>query len=106
MSVRKIFDKYFNGSKNFITPNVYEYGERKFGDYFLFYEKSRGEGFNGEDLFAITFLIMNKGAVRRIDLSKCFNSKKEVDDYLKSITSKDITFADKYGEIKSMSELY
>lgn len=103
-NTRYIFDRYFNGNKNFFTPNVYSYGHKKFGDIVLLYEKSKGKGLFDADLYGLSFLLLNNktNEVQQIGLSKAFNSPKELDSYLKTITLKTIKESDVFGEIKTI----
>ena len=97
---RKYFDFYFNGQGNFITPEAYDYTHIKFGDETLLIEKSQGE-FLDKKVFGVTTLVLNeKGKLQRIDLGKPFDSKKDVEDYIKSITPEVFEKAERYGEIK------
>lgn len=101
-NTRYIFNRYFNGNKNFCTPHTYAYGHKKYGNTILLYEKSKGKGLFDSDLYGLTFLLLNNktNEVQRIDLSKAFNSPKELDKYLATINLKTIKEADIYGEIK------
>ena len=101
-NTRYIFNRYFNGNKNFCTPHTYAYGHKKYGDTVLLYEKSKGRGLFDSDLYGLSFLLLNNktNEVQRIDLCKAFHSPKELDKYLVSINLKTIKEADIYGEIK------
>ena len=101
-NTRYIFDRYFNGNKNFFTPNVYSYGHKKYGYKVLLYEKSKGKGLFDSDLYGLSCLLLNSktNEVQQIDLSKAFDSPKELNDYLKTINPKAIREADLFGEIK------
>ena len=104
-NTRYIFDRYYNGNKNVLTPNVYAYGHKKYGDTVLLYEKSKGRGIFDTGLYGLSFLLLNNetNEVQKIDLCKAFNSPKELDDYLATITLKEIKEADLYGEIKTIN---
>ena len=104
MGTSEIFDKYFNGAKNFFTNHTYGFGRIKFDEELLFYEKSQGKGLFGSQLYGVTFLIGNSetGEVQRIDLSKCFSSKEEVENYIATINLEVFENADRYGEIKKI----
>ena len=108
MSVRDVFNEYFNGEPNFVTPNVYGFGTRKFGDYTLLYEKSCGERIFSDEghIYAVTFLLYNKGNVEHLDLGKAFGSKSEVEEYIKSIKSDMLWKADRIGETKRIVNVY
>lgn len=105
MSVKDVFEKYFKSNRNFVTPNVYEYGKRKFGDYYLLYEKSYGERIFREEgeIYSVTFLLANKGNVEHLDLGKAFGTPKEVDEYIKSIKSNMLWKAERIGENKRIN---
>lgn len=102
MNTKYIFNRYFNGEKNFITPKVYNYGYIQFGDKTLLYEKSKGKGLYDHTIYGLTFLVIDNetNEVQRIDLSKPFNSSKELNKYLKSISKEEFENAEVYGEIK------
>lgn len=102
MNVKLIFDKFFNGEKNFMTPDVYGYTKKKFGDEYLVIEKSRGLGFEHEDIFGCSILVHNPVTMetQHIELSQMFYSNKELDKYIKSITREMFENAERFGEIK------
>ena len=101
-NTRYIFDRYFNGNKNFFTPNVYSYGHKKYGYKVLLYEKSKGKGLFGSDLYGLSCLLLNNetNEVQQIDLSKAFGSLKELDNYLETINADSVKEADLFGEVK------
>lgn len=103
-NTKYIFDKYFNGNKNFFTPHVYQYGHKNFGDKVLLYEKSKGKGLFDTDLYGLSLLLLNSETdeVQQIDLSQAFKNSKELNDYLKKISLKDIEEADLFGEVKTI----
>lgn len=102
MNVEYIFEKYFNGNKNIFTPFTYGFDKIHFGNEVLLVEKSKGEGLFEKELFGIVFLVLNleDNTVQRIDLDKPFYSKKEAENYVKSITFEIFKNAHRYGEIK------
>lgn len=101
-NTRYIFDRYYNGEKNFFTPHVYAYGHKKYGSTILLYEKSKGKGLFDTDLYGISFLLLDDetNEVQPIDLAKAFKTPKEVNSYLKTIGLEEIKKADLFGEIK------
>ena len=101
-NTRYIFNRYYNGNKNFFTPHVYAYGHKKYGNKALLYEKSKGKGLFDSDLYGLSFLLLNTetNEVQPIDLSKPFKTTKELDKYLNTIGLKEIEEADLYGEVK------
>lgn len=100
--IGKIFDKYFNGNKNFITPNVYEYDKKIFNEGIVLIEKSSGMGMFNEEIFGCTTLFLKNNTVQKIDLSEAFYSKDEVENYINNLTEKDVKEAIKYGELKNI----
>ena len=103
MEIAKIFDTYFNGEKNFFTDKVYGYAKIDLGDgLYILCEKSEGEGLFGTYLYGCTTLIYDKlnNLVGRIDLSKAFTDKLELEKYIKSIDIETVKKADFYGELK------
>ena len=105
MNIEHIFNTYFNGETNFVTPNIYDYDYKSFGDKILLIEKSKGKGFiSNQTIFGCTTLIYipKKNSVQRIDLSQCFYSKQEINTYIKNINSNTINNATVYGEIKTI----
>lgn len=101
-NTRQIFNEYYNGEKNFLTPNVYSYGHKRFGYKVLLYEKSSGRGIRNDPLYGLSFLLLNNrtNEVQKIDLCKAFQSTDELDKYLESIGLNEIHEADVYGEVK------
>ena len=102
MNVREIFDVYYNGEKNFMTPNVFGYAKKKFGDEYVVFEKSQGEGLFDTPLFGCSALVHNPitGDTQKIELSECFKELVEVDEYIKQVTQTKFDEARRYGEIK------
>lgn len=97
ISIREVFDRYFNGEKNFMTPKVYGYDQIFVRNGIVFVEKSK----NVENtLYGVTTLFYNKyeKTVNRIDLSKSFGSAKDALKYIHSITNSMVEKADLYGE--------
>lgn len=105
MNIAGIFDNYYNGEKNFFTPRVYGYEHKLINeDYELVIEKSRGTGLFDQPLYGCTVLVIHKQkqTVQQIELSKAFNSPKEVNDYIKNITVEDVIEAEIFGEEKKV----
>ena len=100
-SAHKVFNEYFNGETNFMTPEVIGYEEKGFGEEVLLIEKSTGD-FLDHTLWGCSVLIRNKktNQTQKIELSKCLFSEKELDKYVKSITPKMVKRARRYGETK------
>jgi hypothetical protein len=101
-TIKEIFNMYYNGEKNFMTPKVYGYSYKKFGDEILLFEKSEGEGISGEPLYGASALVYNTvtNEVQKIDLSQPKHSRADIEAHIKSITREQFQQADRYGEIK------
>ena len=105
MNEAVIFDRYYNGEKNFFTPKVYGYERKNINDeYELVIEKSEGKGLFEAPLYGCSILIVHKWkkTARKIELSKAFGSRKEVEEYIKSITVEDVLNAEIFGEEKKI----
>ena len=102
MNIASIFDAYYNGEKNFMTPHVYGYSRKKFGDEYLLIEKSRGKGIVNEDLYGASALVYNEKTreTQKISLSECFNDPRYVELHISKITKSKFKNAKRYGEIK------
>ena len=102
MRIALIFDTYYNGEKNFMTPHVYGYSKKKFGDEYLLIEKSRGKGIVNEELYGVSSLVYNEKTceTQKIDLSECFNDPRYVELHIANITKSKFEKAERYGEIK------
>lgn len=103
MNIEKIFSKYFNGERNFLTPHVCGFAKKQFGDEYLLIEKSKGEGIF-EDLYGVTALVYcsSTGVTQRIDLSECYSSIEEVESHLDWIDESIFNSAHRYGEKKKI----
>lgn len=78
--IKQLFKEVFNGNKNIITPNVLKYGTRG-----LFaFEISYGDGFDGETIYGVT-LINKETRKHNHELSRSFNTRGEVTDYLADV---------------------
>ena len=97
-----IFDRYFNGEKNFMTPNVIGYSSIKMDNEYLVVEFSEGRGIFDTYLFGVSCLVFNPQTreTQKINLSKAFKSANECKEYVKSISLADFQEAGRYGEIK------
>ena len=105
MNAEEIFEKYFNGNCNFLTPFPYEYGIKKIGQYTLVYEKSNGRSpwSNWELRHAISFLIIQGKKVQQIDLGHYTDEGPEaINTYLHNLNEEMVKQADRYGEIKTL----
>lgn len=104
MNIKYIFEEYYNGQKNFMTPDIYGYSQRKFDEEYLLFEKSSGEGFENEKIYGASALVHNHitGDTQKIELSECFDDPRNLEVYIKKITKSDFENADRYGEIKKI----
>ncbi len=85
LSARQIFKKKYGESKNFMTPIVVKYGKINNN---LVYEVSRGEGFDHDIIYGVTFISFNSTTDKtttEIDLSCMLRSEEEVDQYIENI---------------------
>lgn len=97
-----IFKEYYNGEMNFMTPQAYAYTTVQFDDENLvLFEKSRNKE---RTLYGASALHYNPVTeeCQKIDLSECFGSSKEVNDYIKGLKRDDFDKADKYGVVKKI----
>lgn len=87
--IDELFDGWFNGQRNFITPTVINRGKcRQF-----IYELSSGEGMSfypRTTIYGVTVLeLWSKDApevkAHRKDLSRCCHSRDEADEYIGSL---------------------
>lgn len=78
--ISEVFYKVYNGSPNFMTPQIEEYGIS--GKYY--YELSSGDAFLGHGrIFGLTFL--DKDTHEKTDLNKRCNSMIDIAKYLSEI---------------------
>lgn len=86
LTAEQIFKKEYSDSKHYITPELVRYG--KITDN-LVYEVSKGKKpIVGGDLFGLQLVSIDKqGNTKREDeLSKCFDSLKELEEYIAGLT--------------------
>jgi len=81
-----IFNFYFNGDKNFITPYIIKYYTKQKNNNFLFVELSSGQFMNSK-IYGVTvlkgILENNKLHLKRcLDKDKSFNTKTEALNYI------------------------
>lgn len=102
MSIKEVFEDYYDGEKNFMTPNVVKYGHKAFNGELLLAEFSWGTGISGNYIFGVSCLVYNPKTceTQKIDLSKPFSTSKEGYDYFKSISAEEFKKAYRYGDIK------
>lgn len=107
--IKQIFNQYYNGEKNPLTPKVYGYDVIKTEDKWICFEKSRDEECT---LYGVSTLIytIDTGIAERIDLAKPFNNSKEARKYIKELKNKTDEIKEKintnqqfvYGEKKEI----
>ena len=99
--IRHMFQVYYNGEKNIVTPQVLKYRQRKFGDELLGIEISNGEILD-KPIYGCTILIKNlkTDEVQICELSKSFENYNQVEDYIKSLDKVMVEETGRYGEIK------
>lgn len=104
MSIRIVFEKYYNGEKNFMTPDVYGYAKRQFGEEYLLFEKSKGRGFENERIYGVSALVYNPttGYTQKIELSEMYHDPRYVEMHNKVISKSEFKKADRYGEVKEI----
>lgn len=74
-----LFNRVYNGQRNFMTPDVLKRGYRKG----LAYELSVGEGFGGERLYGVT--VLSPMGKKRHDLNACFDSLEKAEAHIKTL---------------------
>lgn len=102
MNIKNIFNEYYNGETNFITPEILEYRKIKYDNYTdILIEISRGDMFD-KDIYGCTTLIYNKktNEVQRINLSDCFCSIQDLKTYIDNDIKYEMKHAKIYGECK------
>lgn len=82
MNIGAIFNKTFNGQKNFITPTIVEFGQT--GNFI--FEISKGSGFSNDTIYGVTVLKLNGKEVEKTDLSNGgFESLEKAREYAKAL---------------------
>ena len=105
MSIRNIFDKYFNGQKNFITPIILEYDKKRVNNkFYLLFEYSKGHGIDGNIIYGLTVLLYNNSTyeVQRIDLCKCSKKFDDLKEYTNRLNMTSIEGSNIYGLKKTI----
>jgi len=80
--IMQIFNKTYNGNRNFMTPRVLGYGQK--GG--LLYELSEGEGIFGKTIYGVT--VITTHGKKAPELSQCFHSYQDANDYAETLGSK------------------
>ena len=86
-TIANMFRREFKGQTNFMTPHIKRYGKQNG----LVYELSSGTAFlSGGTLYGVTVLeccntTLSVPKRRRTDLSKCFHSLAEAEDYIETL---------------------
>lgn len=106
VDVKQIFNNYFNGAENFITPTVVGYECKEFEYAMLLIEISKGDGLFNNEVFGATFLLydVEDGTVTRRDLG-ISSSEEDVRKYIDSLTWKDVINSNKFGETRLIKDL-
>ena len=80
--IMQIFNRTYNGNRNFMTPRVLGYGQK--GG--LLYELSEGGGIFGKALYGVT--VITTHGQKAPELSQCFHSYREANDYAEALGDK------------------
>lgn len=86
-TVKHIFYEYFNGNKNFMTPKIIGYNQKKYNRGTLIFQRQKNYE---ETLFGVTVLLVIGNEVSRTKLSKAFGNENEAIAYIKSIQNEDV----------------
>ena len=105
--IDQIFDYYYDGEKNFMTPDIIGHDFKKFDGELLLIEYSQGEGITNEVLYGASALVLNVETleIRKIELSKPYHNKTELEQHLDNITESDFKNAMRYGHSKDLSDI-
>ena len=101
-SIKYIFEKYYNGEKNFVTPRVYGYTLYRYdSENLVLFEKSTN---TERTIYGASALLYNPvtSNCQKIELSKCFSTSQEVNKYINKLTPNDFEKALIYGEVKKI----
>lgn len=84
MDTKEIFDDFYSGSKNFMTPVVIEYVRFYVNGTLHYAEISEGKGMRNNTIYGFTVLKeSDNGVVRVSHLSDCFFDLKALWEHLK-----------------------
>lgn len=100
--IKYIFEKYYNGEKNFVTPRVYGYTLYRYdSENLVLFEKSTN---TERTIYGASALHYNPvtSNCQKIELSKCFSTSQEVNKYINKLTPNDFEEALIYGEVKKI----
>lgn len=92
-TVKYIFDEYFNGNKNFMTPKTIGCSQKKYNRGTLIFQKQKNYE---ETLFGVSILLVIGNEVSRTQLSKAFGNENEAIAYIKSIQNEDVEATEIY----------
>lgn len=93
-TIENIFNQAYNGSKNFMTPEVIKY--TSFKRYFnrnMLCEISEGTGFNHEKIFGLTIVEVDDAGdfvKKHDDISRCFKSIEDCENRIQELKKEDI----------------
>ena len=76
--IAHLFQRAYNGQRNFMTPNLVRYGAR----HGKVYEVSWGEGFGRERIYGVTVLTEN--GAKCSDLNAAFTHLEAANQYIKN----------------------
>ena len=101
-AIEHIFNEYYNGEKNFVTPRVYGYSVYYYdSENIVLFEKSTN---SERTLYGASALHYNPvtSNCQKIELSECFGTSQEVNKYISKLTNTDFEGALTYGEVKKI----
>lgn len=75
--IAALFNRVYDGGRNFMTPNLVKYGKRGR----LVYEISSGTGMRQQPIYGVTVLEID--GTERSDLSTMFQSLREAEAYIR-----------------------
>lgn len=104
MDEKAIFEKYFNGAKNFITPHVHGYRSVECDGEVVVFELSDGIGLFGDVIFGCSALLFKpqSNEICRIELSESFSKSEDALNYINNLSDDEIRAAGRYGEVKKL----
>ena len=98
MKAREAFKRFFKGNKNFMTPYIKGYYQKKLKDKIMYFELSEGTGINNEPIFGVTVLIEKEGKLEHATkLSKLFWDEQEAKNYINKLKERKWQHADLFN---------
>ena len=92
-TIRYIFQEYFNGAKNFMTPEIIGYNQKMYSRGTLIFQRQKNYE---ETLFGVSILLVIGNEVSRTKLSKAFENENEALQYISSIQNEDVEATEIY----------